>query len=268
MSQIISKVVKIFITVCTIPVLGTVISDSLPAHSGEGYGTAGKEFKKNMFSAVPQPDSLEILIVGGGMHHDFARWFGEEDLELFSQTGASVRYTEDPGEVPADLPGLDILYLSNNQPLPDATLREEIFEFVESGKGLLLVHPALWYNWEDWPAYNRDLAGGGSRSHPPYGEFEVRVTDPDHPVMTGVPEAFTLADELYRFEADPEGSDMHVLAVGVEEETGEEYPVAWAIEYGKGRIVCITLGHDGASHEHEAYRKMLRNSMDWLTEND
>lgn len=76
-----------------------------------------------------------------------------------------------------------------------------------------MVHPAIWYNWSDWPEYNRDLVGGGSRSHPPFGDFEVRVTDPDHPVMASVPERFTIKGELYRFEKDEEGSDIQVLAV-------------------------------------------------------
>lgn len=216
---------------------------------------------------VNSESSFNILIVGGGEHHDFDRWFDREDREILSETGAEVRYTDNPDEILPELSSLDILYLSNNQPLPEPELRSRIFDFVESGKGLLLVHPAIWYNWEDWPEYNRDLVGGGSHSHPPYGEFEVVVTDPDHPVMASVPERFTITDELYRFEKDEEGSDIHVLAVGIEEETGEEYPVAWTLEYGEGRVVNITLGHDEEAHRHEAFRAMLKNSIEWLTEN-
>jgi hypothetical protein len=29
--------------------------------------------------------------------------------------------------------------------------------------------------------------------------------------------------------------------------------------------VCLTLGHDGAAHEHAAYQKLLANSVRWLT---
>lgn len=230
---------------------------------------ANSTFSQESDHQTEQPqDPPDVLIVGGGMHHDFDRWFGEEDQKIISETGAAVSYTNNPDEILPEMASLDILYLSNNQPLPDSGLRGKIFEFVESGNGLLLVHPAIWYNWEDWPEYNRELVGGGSRSHPPYGEFEVTVTDPEHPLMEGVPQQFTISDELYRFEKDKEGADIHVLAVGIEEETGQEYPVAWTVEYGEGRIVCITLGHDGAAHEHEAYIKMIQNSIDWLTENE
>ena len=54
-------------------------------------------------------------------------------------------------------------------------MRKAIFDFADAGRGLLLVHPALWYNWPDWPEYNRVLVGGGARSHDKYGEFEVTV---------------------------------------------------------------------------------------------
>ena len=212
--------------------------------------------------------SPEILIVGGHDAHDFDRWFNEEDSKTLSEIGANVSYTDDPEAVLPQLPNLDILYLSNNQPLPDPELHSSIHDFVEQGNGLLLVHAATWYIWEnDWPEYYRDFIGGGTRSHPPLGEFEVYVVDQGHPIMEGVPERFAIVDELYRFERDEEGADMHVLAMGIEEETGEEYPVAWTVEYGNGQVVNITLGHDGDAHQHEAYITMLQKSVNWLMQN-
>ena len=41
------------------------------------------------------------------------------------------------------------------------------------------------------------------------------------------------------------------------------YPVVWARTQGAGRIVCITLGHDGAAHRHASYRKLLANAVRW-----
>lgn len=211
--------------------------------------------------------SSDILIVGGGTHHNFDRWFNLEDSKILSEVGAETRYTEYPGNIKDILPEIDILYLSNNQPLPDPDLRQSIFDFVESGNDLLLVHPAIWYNWDDWPEYNQKLVGGGSNSHPPYGEFEVQVVDPEHPVMNSVSGTFTIKDELYRFEKDEDGSDIHVLAKGIEPGTGDEYPVVWTVDYGEGQIICITLGHDRESHTHEAYKSILQNSIKWLNNN-
>ncbi|MHB8523131.1 MAG: ThuA domain-containing protein [Limisphaerales bacterium] len=210
------------------------------------------------------PKPVSVLIVGGGSSHDFNRWFNQADVATLQAAGANASYTDQPAAISAALPNLDVLYLSNNQPMRDPQLRRGIFDFESSGHGLLLVHPALWYNWNDWPAYNRVLVGGGARSHDRYGEFEVTVVDAKHPVMAGVPKTFRVSDELYHFERDAAGSPMHVLAEGRNLSTGKTYPIAWTIECPKGRIVCLTLGHDGNAHDHPAYQTILRNSLRWL----
>lgn len=212
-------------------------------------------------------DRPEILIVGGGASHDFERWFNLEDSKILSDAGANVRYTDNVEYIKEILPDLDILYLSNNQPLPDPELRKAILDFVESGNDLLLVHAAIWYNWNDWPEYNQKLVGGGSRGHDEFGSFEVQVVNPDHPVMDMVPASFQITDELYYFEKDKDGSEIEVLAKGVELGTGDEFPVVWTVDYGEGQITCITLGHDDKAHHHSAYKKILRNSLSWFQQN-
>ncbi len=209
----------------------------------------------------------EVLIVGGGSSHDFERWFNLEDSKILAGAGANVRYTDDVEHIKELLPELDILYLSNNQPLPDPELRKAIFDFVQSGNDLLLVHAAIWYNWSDWPEYNKELVGGGSRGHDEFGNFEVQVVNEDHPIMKNVSSSFEITDELYRFEKDKSGSEIDVLAKGIEPETGDEFPVVWTVDYGEGQIVCTTLGHDDQAHKHDAYINILKNSLTWLQEN-
>jgi type 1 glutamine amidotransferase len=155
-----------------------------------------------------------------------------------------------------------VLVLCNNQPLAAPALRKGIFDFVARGGGLVLVHPATWFNWADWPEYNRELVGGGTRSHESYADFAVRVVARDHPVTEGVPASFTIRDELYRFEPDA-GRASTVLATGKSLTSGAEYPVLWVRAHGAGRIVALTLGHDGAAHEHAAYRVLLANAVRW-----
>ena len=225
-----------------------------------GCESSGDEVTMNAVEDSPQ----KILIVGGGTSHDFDAWFRRADSTLLAQAGYSVRYTDILSEVVGTLDSVDILYLNTNQPIPDSTLREEIFSFSEQGKGLLLVHPSLWYNWEEyWPAYNRELAGGGARSHGPYGLFTVEITQPDHPLADGLPASAQLEDELYRYEFDPAGPELNTFMEGIEPDTGDRYPVAWTVD-GKN-IVGITLGHDGKSHESTLYRQLLLNSVAWLS---
>lgn len=213
-------------------------------------------------------NTIEVLIVGGDEHHDFDRWFNEADSAILEDIGADVSYTDAPREILPKLDDIDVLYLSNNQPLPGDDLRSGIFDFVDQGKGLMIYHAAAWYSWEDWPEFNRELVGGGARSHRDYGAFEVTVQDSEHPIMQGVPTTFTIEDELYYFEQDPEGPPIRVLATGEEPETGKEFPVVWTVARSDGRIVVNTLGHDGAAHQHPAFQQMLQNSTRWAAGED
>lgn len=206
---------------------------------------------------------VKTLIVGGGSSHDFGKWFRDADLKILSEPQFQATYTDKTDMVRSQLGGIDVLYLSNNQPFTNSETKAAIFDFANSGKGLLLVHAALWYNWRDWPQYNKELAGGGTRRHDNYGEFEVTIDQPDHPVVRGLPKTFRIKDELYHFEKDINGAAYDVLATGKNLETGKSYPVVWITKHPKARIVCITLGHDGEAHNHEAWKGLLRNAAAW-----
>ena len=64
-------------------------------------------------------------------------------MSLSADGRATANYTEQPADILPALKDLDVLYLSNNQPLQDPALRKAIFEFADAGKGLLLVHPGV-----------------------------------------------------------------------------------------------------------------------------
>ena len=208
--------------------------------------------------------AIRVLLVGGGSSHDFDRWYKQEDVETLQKDGlASVEYTSDPTTILSKLPDIDVLYLANNQPIKDDATRKAIFAFVDSGKGLVLAHPALWYNWADWPEYNQKLVGGGSKGHNKYGPFDVTITNTKHPVTKGVPATFHLDDELYYFIADSTGTPIEVLATAKAADSDKVFPSLVIVKYPKGRIVGIAPGHDAASHTIEPYKTILKNSIKW-----
>jgi putative heme-binding domain-containing protein len=212
---------------------------------------------------APPVTGPEVLVVGGGSSHDFERWYRGELLTSLDVDRA-LEYTSSIPDVLPRLARLDLLVLANNQPLPGQELRGAVFDVVERGAGLLIVHPAAWYNWADWPEYNARLVGGGARSHEAYGTFDVRVDRPDHPAMANVPATFEVADELYRFESAQDGSSIEVLATGTSRTTGASYPVVWTVDAGAGRVVCVTLGHDGGAHNDPAFRTLMASAAAWL----
>ena len=210
------------------------------------------------------PDAISIANMGGGGSHDFEKYFGLADGTILHQQGMNtVRYTEDSNEFTSLITESDILMISNNKPFEHNT-KQAIFDHVNAGKSMLIYHPSAWYNWKAWPAYNRDIVSGGSRSHEPLQEFEVLVKNPNHPIMKGIPKQFKITDELYRWELDPRGPGIEVLAVGRGIESGATFPVVFVVKHKRSKIVVNTLGHDGDAHGLEAYQRMLENSLNWV----
>lgn len=212
-----------------------------------------------------KPGAINIVVTGGGSSHDYPRWWGKEEIAtLNGVAGFNAAYTENLDDLVTWLKKADVLDLTHNK-ATSAAAKAAITEFVTSGKGLVVSHAGGWYNWPEWPEYNRQMVGGGSRGHDKYGEFEVTVTDPSHPVMAGVPATFKISDELYYFQKDESGSAITVLATGKSPISGKVFPVVWVVQNFKPRIVCVTLGHDGKAHQLPAYQKILTNSIKWVS---
>jgi len=207
----------------------------------------------------------KILIVGGGSSHDFGKFFNLADVAtLKEKLNADVTYTDKVDEILPQLKSLDVLYLSNNQPMLDPELRKGIFDHADAGKGLLLVHPALWYNWSNWKEYNAVLVGGGSRGHDKIQEFEVTIDKPDHPLMAGV-KNFKVTDELYYYIPDEKGTPIEVLASAKSPISGKVFPTVFIVKHPKARIVGFTLGHDGRAHDLPEYKTILANAAKWCS---
>ena len=243
-------------------------SEAASADYADASAAAAVQSDGSIGVKAPEPfhwgPGIKTLMVGGGSSHDFKRWFNEADLAILRREGlASANYTDLPAAVAPALKEVDVLYQSANQKLEDPALRQAILDFADAGKGIVLVHAGLWYNWADWPEYNAVLAGGGARSHDKFGEFTVSVDQPGHPVMKGVPAAFNLADELYHSKIDEKGTPVEILATSRNLATAKTYPSIWIVKHPKARIVAISLGHDGKAHDLPAYQTILRNAVTW-----
>ncbi|MDB6031471.1 MAG: hypothetical protein JWM16_1809 [Verrucomicrobiales bacterium] len=144
------------------------VTVAITAETGEGPLPAGVTVKVAAETKSPRifqwGEGVRVLLMGGGSSHNFERYFHQADEAILSVPGkVTVHYTEDPAELAANLKSADVLGLSSNQNgLPTPEVRKALFDFVEAGKGLVLMHPGLWYNYKDWPEYNRVLAAGGA----------------------------------------------------------------------------------------------------------
>ena len=208
---------------------------------------------------------IRVLMVGGGTSHNFGMWYKNVDGQTLSRDGfATVNYVGDPDSMMAFLPQADVLYLSNNRAITNPAVRQAIMAHANAGKGLLIAHAAMWYNWKDWPEYNQMIVSGGSRGHDKYGTFDVSVTEAQHPIMKGVDPKFTLKDERYYYIPDATGPGITVLASSSVSGSDKIFPSVFVVKHPKARIVGLALGHDAESHNIPNYQALLRNSVAWV----
>jgi type 1 glutamine amidotransferase len=228
-------------------------------------GLLAASCQANKAGAGKKGSPIRVLAVGGGSSHDFDRWYKQADVATLTRGGlATVRYTSNTDSIAEYLAaGADVLYLVTNQAIKNPQDRQAIQEFVDAGKGLVIGHAGMWYNWKEWPEYNRQIAGGGSRGHDRYGAYEVTVNNGQHPVMQGVEPKFTLQDERYYYMPDPAGPGVDILASSSVAGSDKIFPSVFVVKHPKARIVGLALGHDGASHDIANYHHMLRNAVAW-----
>ncbi len=127
-----------------------------------------------------------------------------------------------------------------------------------------MLHPGTWYGFPNWPELNATIVGGGARGHDRIAAFSVNVVKPAHPIMKGVPATFTVEDELYYLNAEPEKVPQGTAAIDVLAETSpsvkfqKPHPAVWTTSHPSARIVGITLGHDQRVHDLDAFKTLAR----------
>lgn len=210
-------------------------------------------------SAAPVP---RVLLVTGGHDHELSFY------EIFL-ADPSFTFTVNP-HPQAFRPNLvkqyDVAVLYDLAEVQEEGQRANLRHYLESGKGLVLLHHSIADN-QEWPWWYEEVAGGLYRLKPsgvqPASkfkhdvDFEVRPVG-RHPILEGI-SAFKIHDEVYK--------DMWISSkVQVLLETDHplsDKPVAWVSPYTKSRVVFIQLGHGSEAHRNPVYRKLVRNAIAW-----
>jgi type 1 glutamine amidotransferase len=244
---------------------------------------------------------INVYFVVGGRYHDFdfAR------LEILKLLGEHDRIRVRVAETYADLTAIgeaDALVTYTCDVRPEAAQQRALAGFVASGRRWLALHGTnSLLEWtpdgkvdapDSMPVLTRVL---GSRfiAHPPLGEFEVRVSDPSHPLVRGI-EAFKVTDELYLSELH--GPNRVLLETRYNGKAAREFvrrewysdegrPVLYVHEHGAGAVLYFTLGHcrgrfdmqplmeeyprvERCSWESPVYYQLLRRGIRWAARLD
>jgi hypothetical protein len=215
-----------------------------------------------------RPDRIPALILSGRNNHDWRRStpFLRQVLEHSGRF--DVRVVEEPaGLTAATFAPYQVVILDYQGPRLGEQTESALAGFIRGGKGLVVVHGASYgfsgldvladghvstglreAPWEEFPA----LVGGvwseeNPRSaHGVRHTFTVRFRRPEHPIAAGMPAAFSATDELYHDLRMHPSAQVLATAFSASETggTGQEEPVLWVVEYGRGRVFHTTLGHD------------------------
>jgi hypothetical protein len=161
-----------------------------------------------------------------------------------------------------------IFFYSIGEPAMTPEQKADLLSFVrDDGKGFVSTHTAN-NDFFDWPEYT-ELIGGRFDDHPwELFDAPVLVEDPAFPAMKAFPPHFTINDEIYQMKDFSRGPvrvlarlDPTLLDLGNKRvhRTDQDFAVAWAHSYGKGRVFYSTLGH--RPEVQTMYREALKWSM-------
>lgn len=226
-----------------------------------------------LFSPVfgeTSPDSLRLLVVTGGptlRHHldlvpsSFYTLFeGYDNIEWDHASSDEAAFQTDK------LPGYDVLVMYNRSDSLSQESQQNLKSFVESGKGIVILHHALGsYNaWRWWwqevaaAKYQMKDSEDWPKSEYKLNEQIAVVAASDHPI-TSTLKSFVLNDETYKklwispraqvlFRTDNPTSDG---------------PLVWVSPYKASRIVIVQPGHTNVAHRNEHYRLLVYQAILW-----
>jgi type 1 glutamine amidotransferase len=206
--------------------------------------------------------AVRVQLVTGGHDHEisFYKVFeGNPDLAL--------RVNPHPGAFHSDLRNnTDVLVLYDMADQDGERERQHLREFLEAGKGMVVLHHAIIDN-QRWPWWYEEVTGGryfleadGTQRASTYQHdvpMKVRPVS-KHPIIDGIG-AFAIVDEVYNYMWRSPKSRVLLEADRPEGEKA----VAWIGPWEKSRVVVIQLGHGREAHENAAYRKLVRNAILW-----
>jgi type 1 glutamine amidotransferase len=190
------------------------------------------------------------------------------DSHIISKTPTKTDGT--PASGGPNLNNVDAIFFMGHREVPiDAKQKEELLSFVrDDGKGFVAAHVGL-TAFESWPEFG-NLIGARFDGHPINGPGVVINEDPAFPATKHFPAQFPFTDEFYQpkeFSRD----NMHVLLrldltgvtnPGLRVPNGD-HPLAWAKNYGKGRVFFGSFAHSHATWDIADVQRMYLEAIKW-----
>ena len=229
-------------------------------------GQAQHEFTSHALSVI------ERLGYETGLYDTFIR----TDSHIVSKQPKKT--TGEPASGGPSLAMADAIFFLGHRDVPiDAGQKNELAAFVrDDGKGFVAAHTAL-TAFDTWPEFG-DFLGGRYDGHPWHQIGTVVNEAPDFPATKHFPPTFQINDEFYQPKEFSREKARVLLRLDVSKMPPDDgyhgkgdMPIAWAKNYGKGRVFYSSLGHAAETWDNRDVALMYFEALKWalgLTEGD
>ncbi|GAA4336684.1 hypothetical protein GCM10023149_45740 [Mucilaginibacter gynuensis] len=198
--------------------------------------------------------------------------------KLATDSNFTVDYIQDPKLITDDLLKRYRLFIQIDyapygwgKPAEDAFIK-----YINKGRGgwIGFHHASLLGEFDGqqmWQWFYQFMGGIRFKNYiATFASATVKVEQPAHPVMKGVPHAFVVdKDEWYTYDKSPR-ANVQVLA-SADESTYQpatdikmgDHPVVWTNPKYKARNIYIFMGHSPELFSNTAYTKLFTNAIFW-----
>jgi type 1 glutamine amidotransferase len=231
--------------------------------AGEWTGPPSLVQFKNIYIKELKNDAVKALLITGGHDHEtsfYTLFEGYQDLARVQVANSGVAFQN-------DLRGkYDVVIMYDFTRELDEKGKKNLRDFVESGKGVVVLHHAL-LNYQKWDWWYQDTVGGSYRlqkegdrlSSTVKNDQQISVTPVgQHPVTAGIA-PFQITDETYkRMWMSPS-----VQPLLTTDNPYSDPVLAWVGPNAKAKVVAIQLGHGHTAHGNPSYRTLVHNAILW-----
>jgi len=214
-----------------------------------------------MVRAADQPVRVQLTTGGHPYGLSFDSIFeGRDDL--------AVTVNPHPSAYRSDLrKRADVLLLYDLAEVSDERERGNLRNFVEAGKGVVVIHHAIADN-QKWPWWCEEVVGGLYLLAPDRGLPASKVKIPvDLTIRPAGKHPITEEMEPFRLVAEEAYKGMWISPkVRVLLETDHpdnDKPVAWIGPHPTSRVVYVQPGHGRDTHQNANYRRLVHRAILW-----
>ncbi len=242
----------------------------LPRMDHAGFRIAGS-LSPDLEAAVDtttDSSRAKVLIVTG-IDHPGHLWKETSPVlkkALAEDKRFSIDIVEDPEYLATEKLGqydtIVLHFMNWKRPDPGKKAQQGLRNFVEDGGGLVLVHFACgaFQGWNEFENIAGRVWDPRKRGHDSYGQFNINITGKRHPITKGLSD-FETVDELYTCLTGD--IPVEVLATATSKVDKEIYPMAFVLNYGKGRVFHSVLGHNAQAIANPDVARLFRRGCAW-----